>query len=187
VITFQEFNPAPDSAFQFRAVLDGNPYNIVVTWNIYGLRWYINIYTTQGALVYATPLVESPDGYDISMVNGVFATTLVFRDSAQRFEINDAPTPSVPGAINTPKDYMLDAVGNKFMLDISLLGTDWLFDATGQPFVLDQSMMPSEAMLDSRGSQFVLDQSTIAATQDLSGQVLLDANGNPITLDQSQI
>jgi Domain of unknown function (DUF6983) len=189
-IAYQEFLPDTNTPFSFRATLDGTPYNVIVTWNIYGMRWYVNIYTTQGALIYATPLVESPDEYDISIVDGLFGSSLVYRDKAKRFEINDAPVIPEPGALSAIPDYMLDAAGNQFVLGQSSLGLDaagQLFDALGNPFVLDQSTLSSDVMLDAIGQKFVLDSGVIDETQDLSTEQMLGADGQPLTLDGSQI
>ena len=112
--TFVDFQPSSLSNFQFQAILDGNSYNIVVTWNMYGLRYYVNIYTTSGTLVLCKPLIGSPLGYDISITKGYFTSTLVFRDQNQQFEISDAPL-TYPnfGARN---QYMLDIYGNPIIL-----------------------------------------------------------------------
>jgi len=190
MITRQQFTPSQDSPFSFRVILDGSPYNVIVTWNIYGQRYYVNIYTTQGSLVLSTPLIESPDGYDISMVNGLFDSTLVFRDTLQQFEVNDAPIQAVPGEYLAPPDYMLDAAGNQFILGISQLGASapgQMFDALGNPFVLNQSTMSGDVMLDNTGATLILDQGQIAQTQDLSSQQMLGKDGQPLTLDNSQI
>lgn len=85
--TLTRFTPSPSSNFQFQPVLDGASYNAVVTWNYYGQRYYINIYTQQGVRVLSLPMVGSPDGYDISLTAGYFASTLVFRSSSQNIEV----------------------------------------------------------------------------------------------------
>lgn len=189
-ITFQDFAPDSDVPFTFRAVLDGTPYNIVVTWNIYGKRWYINIYTTQGALIRSTPMISSPDGYDISMVDGLFSSTLVYRASLQRFEVNDAPAAIVPGEYLKPSDALLDTQGHEFVLGLSMLGLSaagQLFDALGNPFVLGQSALGGDVMLNSQGTMMVLDEGQLAVSQDLSADAVLDKTGSPLTLDSSQI
>lgn len=54
------FQPNPIAPFQFQAVLDGLTHNVVVTWNVFGQRWYINIYTVDGVLVLARSMIGSP-------------------------------------------------------------------------------------------------------------------------------
>lgn len=188
--TYVEFIESDVAPFQFQALLDGIQYNIIITWNIFGQRYYVNVYTVQGALIVARPMIGSPLGYDISILQGMFASTLIYRTSLKQFEISDvaAVNPSLANAaFEASIDALLDAAGGVFILDQSMLGNDFLFDANGKPFVLDQGLMPSEAMLDSNGSQFVLDQSTIAATQDLTQGAIFGKDGKIFTLDQSQI
>ena len=56
------FQPAPRSGpFQFTPTLDGTQYNAVVTWNVYGQRWYVSIYDLSGNLVVARPVVPTGD------------------------------------------------------------------------------------------------------------------------------
>jgi hypothetical protein len=180
-----DFQPNSISAFMFPALLDGTQYNAVITWNIFGLRWYLNLYTTQGGLVYSTPVVESPDGYDISLLPPSFIASLVFRLSTQQFEI--WPALNTYPDFDALPDAMLDASISDFVLDSSsLLGNDVMFDALGHAIILDQSQLPNEVMLDNMGGQFVLDQSSLAATTDLSSQAMLDGTGQQFTLDQSE-
>ncbi|HET8689618.1 MAG TPA: hypothetical protein VFM18_23655, partial [Methanosarcina sp.] len=91
MVTYVDFQPSDIAPFQFQAILDGTTYNIVLTYNFFGQRYYINIYTTQGALIVSKPLVGSPTGYDISMTAGYFTSTLVFRTQNNQFEISDTP------------------------------------------------------------------------------------------------
>jgi hypothetical protein len=86
--TYIDFAPSTTSNFQFNATLDGQTYTVTVTWNVFGARYYVNITQVDGTLVLAIPLIESPDSYDISMVAGYFASTLVYRESTGQFEVN---------------------------------------------------------------------------------------------------
>jgi len=62
------FSPSDTAPFQFQPTLDNTTFNVVVTWNVYGERYYINISTLQGALVYTMPLIGSPQDYPISLL-----------------------------------------------------------------------------------------------------------------------
>ncbi len=119
-VTIIPFQPVSTSPFQFQVTLDGQTYNVIVTWNIFGLRYYINVYSTQGVLICAKPLVGSPIGWDISLVAGYFTSTLVYREDNQQFEVSPTPI-SYPnfGAINPD---MLDVNENNFILDQSVMG-----------------------------------------------------------------
>lgn len=59
--TIVPFNPQPTAVFRFSPVLDGVTYSATVTWNIYGQRYYLNIYTVDGTLKLSIPLIASPN------------------------------------------------------------------------------------------------------------------------------
>lgn len=86
--TLINFNPSPTANFQFIATLDGKDYNVIVNWNLYGQRYYVNIYTLQNSLVVCTPLIGSPPDYDISLTKGYFTSTLVYRAQNRQFEVS---------------------------------------------------------------------------------------------------
>ena len=81
------FNPSPSANFQFQAELDGDTYNIVCKFNVYAQRYYVGIYDLSGALALMRPLVGSPDSANISLTEGYFDTTVIYRDSRAVFEI----------------------------------------------------------------------------------------------------
>jgi len=82
------FNPANNTNFQFQATLDGAIYNVIVNWNVYGQRYYVNIYDVNNSLIVCLPSVGSPLGYDISLTAGYFVSKLVYRTSMNQFEIS---------------------------------------------------------------------------------------------------
>jgi len=72
--TFTNFVPSLVAPFQFSATLDGNPYNVIVTWNLFGRRYYVNVYALDGTLVVSEAMVGSPTGISLSALswaNGV--------------------------------------------------------------------------------------------------------------------
>ena len=81
------FVPSVTSNFQFQPTFDGQTYNVILTWNLYGQRYFVNIYTLQNQLIVSLALIGSPAFYNISMTAGYFATMLVFRTSSQTFEV----------------------------------------------------------------------------------------------------
>jgi hypothetical protein len=86
--TYIPFAPSSASNFQFQPTLDGQQYTAIVTWNLFGQRYYLNLYTTLNVLVLCVPLIGSPDNYSISMVSGHFTSTLVYRVSSAQFEVS---------------------------------------------------------------------------------------------------
>ena len=63
--TFVDFTPPPSAPFQFQATLDANIYNVIVTWNVFAQRWYINVYGLDGTLVVCKALIGSGSGLSI--------------------------------------------------------------------------------------------------------------------------
>jgi hypothetical protein len=82
-----QFTPSNNSNFQFQATFDNVQYNVIVNWNIYGERYYINIYDTNNALILCVALIGSPLNYNISLTAGYFTTQLVYRQPTQQFEV----------------------------------------------------------------------------------------------------
>lgn len=85
--TLVNFAPSPLAPFQFQATLDGVAHNVIVTWNVFGRRWYVNVYQQDGTRVVSLPNIGSPPGKGISLVAGYFKSTLVFRQATRQFEI----------------------------------------------------------------------------------------------------
>jgi hypothetical protein len=86
--TLTQFAPSVSQNFTFQPTLDGNVYNAVVTWALFGQRWLLNIYDLSGNLVMARPLRSSPTDSDINLVNGYFTTsTLIYREGTKNFEV----------------------------------------------------------------------------------------------------
>jgi hypothetical protein len=86
--TYVLFRPTPDEAFSFTATLDGVSYSMLVTWNVFGQRWYLSCIGTNSRLVFHMALIGSPDEYDINLLGGYFqASSLIYREYPRRFEI----------------------------------------------------------------------------------------------------
>lgn len=64
--TYTLFTPPRKTPFQFQPTLDGQVYNVSVTWNMFGQRWYLNLYDLNGNLIDCTAMVGSPDAAPIA-------------------------------------------------------------------------------------------------------------------------
>lgn len=62
------FVPASNSNFQFSATLDGQIYNVLVNWSLFGCRYYVNIYSQSGQLIVCRAMTGSPLGYDLAQI-----------------------------------------------------------------------------------------------------------------------
>jgi hypothetical protein len=87
--TFIDFVPTLTGPFQFRAVLDGESYTVIITWNLFGQRWYANIYTVDSVLLLSIAMVGSPLDRDISLTANYTTTMLVWRPARNQFEVID--------------------------------------------------------------------------------------------------
>lgn len=63
------FSPTPQQNQVFNPVLGGNTYTAVVTWNLFGQRWYLNLTDSNGDLVISTAVVSSQDPQAISSMS----------------------------------------------------------------------------------------------------------------------
>lgn len=81
--TLTTFSPSSSSPFQFNPVLDGQTYLAVITWNLFGARWYFNLYTLQSSLVVSLAMVGGAN-----LVGGYFTTSaLYYRAASNQFEV----------------------------------------------------------------------------------------------------
>ncbi len=62
--TTTPFTPVVTSGaipFSFVAQLDGSAYNVIVSYNVWGQRWYISVFSLDGTFIFMLPLIGSPD------------------------------------------------------------------------------------------------------------------------------
>lgn len=57
--TTVQFAPSTSAAFRFQPVIAGKQYTAIVTWNVFGQRYYLNLFDTSGNLVLTTAVVSS--------------------------------------------------------------------------------------------------------------------------------
>lgn len=87
--TTYQFAPSATAPFQFQPTFDSNVYTVIVTWSLFGVRYYINVYQLDGTLIVSRPLIGSPDDYNINLLGGYFTTQMVYRSSSNNFEVID--------------------------------------------------------------------------------------------------
>ena len=75
------FNPSPLQNVTFNPTLGNNSYVATVTWNVFGQRWYLNLFDSLGNLLIETAVVSSQDPQTIESMawaeNEVTVTTTV--------------------------------------------------------------------------------------------------------------
>lgn len=67
--TYVTLVPSAQGPFQFQATLDGNIYNVVVSWLVFGQYWYLQIYDLSGNLVLYRRIAGSPVGTNLESLS----------------------------------------------------------------------------------------------------------------------
>lgn len=60
-----DFVPSNVAPFQFQPTLDGVVHTCVITWNLFGRRYYLSCYQLDGTRVFSRAMVGSPSGFVI--------------------------------------------------------------------------------------------------------------------------
>ena len=82
-----DFAPSINSVFQFQPTLDGQVYSATVKWNLFGQRFYLEIYDLNGTRMMTRAMVGSPLNYDISLTGGIFVSKVVYRVQNNQIEV----------------------------------------------------------------------------------------------------
>lgn len=108
------FTPSQTAPFTFQPVLDGNTYNAAVTWNLFGQRYYLNIYDLSGNLIVSEGLAGSPDGAAIESLtwsNGIVTGVCAAPHGLTLGTVTAAVSGAAPSAYNgTFPLYVIDPV-----------------------------------------------------------------------------
>lgn len=88
--TIFTFTPSATQAYQFQPTLDGDVYTAIVTWSLFGQRWYLNLFDAEGNWIFTRSMVGSvpTPNPGLSLTAGYFTSTLVFRQQDQVFEVS---------------------------------------------------------------------------------------------------
>lgn len=103
--TIIPFIPSNIRTPTFPVTLDGGDYNIVITWNISALRYYLNVYARDGTWIITVPLISTPPARNVQKVS--FDQFL----GVVRVELVDPslwPVPLGHGALGTPAGTIVD-------------------------------------------------------------------------------
>jgi hypothetical protein len=97
VTTYFQFTPNVVAPFTFQPTLDGEQYTAVVTWNLFGQRWYITVSTITGDPVFTLPLIGSPDGVSIQSISWAFGTVKVVTARPHHYTIGQTVLITISG------------------------------------------------------------------------------------------
>jgi hypothetical protein len=67
--TIIPFIPSNFATPKIAVTLDGQPYQLVMTWNVSAQRYYVNVYAVDGTWVTTVPLFGSPVGEAINAIS----------------------------------------------------------------------------------------------------------------------
>ena len=81
------FIPDGKTPFRFQATVGGNKLFASVPYNQYSRRYYLKLTDSSWNTVSFTPLIASPDEYDINLAPGYPGGSLIFRESSNQFEV----------------------------------------------------------------------------------------------------
>ena len=95
--TYTDFQPSTQQAFQFQPTLDGNVYTVIVTWNLFGARYYINVYSLDGTLILCTALAGSPTGVAIESLDWGLGQVFVTTSVPHNYDVGDTLELSIAG------------------------------------------------------------------------------------------
>lgn len=80
------FVPNGVTPFNFSASIGGGQYFIRVLYNSYVNRYYVQATDTSNQVAFFTPMVASPEGYDINLALVLGNGSLVYRKGTNTFE-----------------------------------------------------------------------------------------------------
>lgn len=102
--TIVPFTPSTAAAFQFQAILDGAPYNAVVTWNVFRSDananggFYLNLYAADGTLIVCTALTGSPTGIALESLAWTFGRVIATTAQPHGYKTGRIVTLSLVGS-----------------------------------------------------------------------------------------
>ena len=103
--TYFPFTPTSQATFTFQPVLDGQTYQGIVTWSLFGQRYYVNIYTLNNVLVFALPLITSLPAFQLASLTWNLSTQQVTVTTVSPHGVKLGKTVAVTIAGVSPSGY----------------------------------------------------------------------------------
>lgn len=108
--TLFPFQPTLQAPFQFQPVLDGQNYNATVTWNLFGKRFYLNLFALDGTLVTSVPMVGSPTGFAIESMSWANGTVTVETVDPHSYKIGTVARLTISGCAPDAYNGVFDVI-----------------------------------------------------------------------------
>ena len=102
--TYIPFTPSAVTAFQFSATLDGEPYNVTVSWNLFRSSnnstqgYYINVTDVNGDLIVSRAMGGSPVGQNLASLSWANGLVTVTTQAPHGYKIARVVTLTISGA-----------------------------------------------------------------------------------------
>ncbi|KWN80876.1 hypothetical protein WM24_23875 [Burkholderia ubonensis] len=101
--SYIQFAPSSTSNFQFQCQLDGSAYNVVVTWSLFGARYYVNVYSLDGTLIVVMPMIGSPPALNLASVTYANGKAIATTATPHTFAVGSVVNLTISGV--SPSDY----------------------------------------------------------------------------------
>lgn len=85
--TFFDYAPSTQSVFQFNPTLDGQEYNAILPWGLFGQRPYLSVYALDGTLILNKALVGSPVGVAVETISWRLGVVTVTTETPHNYPI----------------------------------------------------------------------------------------------------
>jgi hypothetical protein len=108
--TFVDFVPSTVAPFSFQATLDGQVYNVIVTWSLFGRRYYVNVVALDGTIVVSLALVGSPTGVAIQELSWLRGKAIAVTAVPHGYDVGRIVGLTVSGAAPDAFNGLVDAV-----------------------------------------------------------------------------
>lgn len=96
--TYTDFVPPQLGPFQWQPTLDGQVYTAIVTWNLMGRRYYLNLYDLSGNLIFCVPVIGSPDGVTIETLSWANGTASAVGAKPHQYFVGATANVTIAGA-----------------------------------------------------------------------------------------
>ena len=111
--TYIDFVATTQSPFQFQLTLDNQLYTAIITSNLAGKRYYINLYDLSGNLIFCIPLIGSPNPATIETISWANGTVTAVCAAPHEFVVGATVNLTIGGVI--PSGY--DGAVQAFVVD----------------------------------------------------------------------
>lgn len=87
--TYIPFTPSQSNLFTAQVVLDGRPFTMTTPWNVFGRRYYVNLYGLNSTLIFSVPLVGSPTGIYLASLSWSFGVVTATTQMPHNYRVGD--------------------------------------------------------------------------------------------------